>query len=302
MPHASAPIDDRRLPTWLLVAFCVFSILALGALDFLTGRDISFAFFYLAPILYGNWLVGKRAGVALAFLSTVVWYLFDFRLNSEPATSLVLSWNALVRISFYLIAVYFQSELVVALRRERETSRRDFLSNIANTRAFFEAIEREFERVRRYGGPMTLISMDVDNFKEVNDELGHQVGDAVIREVGSVLSQHSRATDMPARIGGDEFFVLLPQTGAEDAAGYVRHLLKQLLMTMIRNDFPVTFSMGVATFNELPETLNDVIKMADDLLYRAKRSGKNTFHHEVYPPLEEESNVVRGPFAREMNG
>ena len=138
---------------------------------------------------------------------------------------------------------------------------------------FYEESERALHRARRSGAPLSLLYVDVDDFKQINDSVGHQAGDDLLRVVAQQLSS-TRATDMAARLGGDEFVVLMPDTGA-DAAGEVVGRLQHRIETALAGHWNVTFSMGLVTFVVPPASVEEIIRRADDLMYSVKRDTKN---------------------------
>lgn len=172
-----------------------------------------------------------------------------------------------------------QRYLVTGLRneldQERLLARTDPLTSIANIRSFRAELERSIERLSRYGRHFTLISIDLDNFKPINDDYGHAEGDKVLKDVGDTLKSGLRSGDFPARIGGDEFAVLLPDTDFDAARKFIPRLVETLENKMKKSDWPVTFSLGVVTFNETPGRVDKALMVADETMYLAKRSGKN---------------------------
>lgn len=164
--------------------------------------------------------------------------------------------------------------LALALENEKSLSRSDYLTGLANRRAFEELFEMECKRSRRYNRPITLAYMDLDNFKRVNDGKGHQTGDEVLVAVATTLRSCLRATDCVARIGGDEFAMLLPETD-EDAARIIMKKLYAVLQTLLtRTNWPIGFSFGVVTFPSPLDSLEAMLERADKLMYEAKQGGK----------------------------
>jgi diguanylate cyclase (GGDEF)-like protein len=156
----------------------------------------------------------------------------------------------------------------------------DELTGLFNHRRFQEVMATEVERARRYDQEMGLIMLDIDNFKRVNDTYGHMQGDMVLREVARVLRQSSREIDEPARYGGEEMAVALPQTDLEGAyrfAERVRHRIEALELPLLDGDgsLRVTASFGAASLKKVSGDKDDLVAAADAALYRAKRSGKN---------------------------
>jgi diguanylate cyclase (GGDEF)-like protein/PAS domain S-box-containing protein len=168
-----------------------------------------------------------------------------------------------------------EEKLQDALEREKSLSRIDFLTKISNRRAFYETVDTEAYRSRRYNRPMTLIYIDVDNFKHVNDSLGHHVGDELLAGVAATIQERIRQSDMVARLGGDEFGVLLPETPEDAAAIVVKKIHGALRQVVQRKQWPVTFSIGMITFVNPLQSVDDMIKGVDDMMYEVKRGSKD---------------------------
>jgi diguanylate cyclase (GGDEF)-like protein len=155
----------------------------------------------------------------------------------------------------------------------------DALTGLANRRQFYEVLGREYERAQRFGTPLSLILLDIDDFKVINDTRGHLAGDAVLHGVATTLAELIREIDMAARYGGEEFAVLLPQTAQEGAAQLAERLRREIASRPIRfgpdEIEGITASFGVAAGPEDSMTQIDLIASADAALYQAKRDGKN---------------------------
>jgi diguanylate cyclase (GGDEF)-like protein len=167
----------------------------------------------------------------------------------------------------------------------------DELTGLFNRRRFQEAMATEVERSKRFGQPVGLVLLDLDDFKTVNDTYGHQQGDLVLREVARVLRETSREIDEPARYGGEELAVVLPGTdleGAYNLAERVRAGIEELVLPLLDGDgaLRVTASFGVATLPGSADDMRGLVAAADEALYRAKRAGKNrTVRAETSPRL-----------------
>jgi diguanylate cyclase (GGDEF)-like protein/PAS domain S-box-containing protein len=168
------------------------------------------------------------------------------------------------------------AQLNQVLQREKELARTDMLTGLSNRRAFYEALQMERARAARYGRPITLAYVDLDNFKRVNDTLGHAVGDELLVCVADLLRQTLRLSDTVGRLGGDEFALLLPETSPGSAESLLEKLRKILMDAMQVRSWPVTFSIGAATFLNNPPPLEQMIRAADELMYAVKKSGKNS--------------------------
>ena len=155
----------------------------------------------------------------------------------------------------------------------------DALTGLANRRHFYEVLGREYERSQRFGTPLSLILLDIDDFKQINDSRGHLAGDAVLHGVAATLAELIREIDMAARYGGEEFAILLPQTAQEGAALLAERLRREIASRPIRfgpdEIEGITASFGVAAGPEDSMTQIDLIASADAALYQAKRDGKN---------------------------
>lgn len=158
-------------------------------------------------------------------------------------------------------------------------AREDTLTGLSNRRHFDERLQEEWQRALRYGHSLALLMCDIDHFKQVNDVYGHASGDSVLKEVGRVLLQGSRASDVVARYGGEEFVILLCEAGVEQAviaAERLRAAVKTLLFSHASGPFRVSMSVGVASSaHEKTEDPARLLAEADEALYAAKRLGRD---------------------------
>ena len=162
------------------------------------------------------------------------------------------------------------------MERVKQLAYLDGLTGIFNRRFFELRILEEIERARRYGTGMAVIMADIDQFKRLNDEFGHVLGDEVLRQVSSLFHQQVRKIDVVCRYGGEEFGILLTQTGAPHAMNIAEKLRKMVAGWQ----FPgvprtVTISAGAAAFPDQGTTRDDLVRAADNALYAAKQSGRN---------------------------
>jgi diguanylate cyclase (GGDEF)-like protein/PAS domain S-box-containing protein len=171
--------------------------------------------------------------------------------------------------------------LRTSLENERSLSRIDFLTKIPNRRAFYEATELESQRSRRYRRPLSIVFIDIDNFKDVNDTLGHEMGDDLLRKVAETIRRYTRECNVAARLGGDEFGILLAETGAGGSMAAVSNLRTRLSLLVTTNHWPISFSFGIATFLQPEPSVEDMLRIADELMYEVKRGGKNSIASRV---------------------
>lgn len=159
----------------------------------------------------------------------------------------------------------------------QELSVTDALTGLFNRRKFFEELEREMERANRYGSKLSLIMLDIDHFKSVNDQYGHQAGDAVLRSLSKVLIANTRKTDVVARYGGEEFIILLTETGFQGAMDVAKRINEQVAREAVKTVAgPVcaTVSLGLAS-HEPGDISDSLLLRADNALYQAKNNGRN---------------------------
>jgi diguanylate cyclase (GGDEF)-like protein len=150
----------------------------------------------------------------------------------------------------------------------------DALTELKNYRAFQERLNEEFQRVLRYREPLSLIMIDVDNFKEYNDTFGHPAGDRVLQHLAHLMQDAQRSADMVARYGGEEFVIIMPETdtpGAMEAAERIRRTVEQEPWSL----HPITISIGVTSITETTKTPTQLLEEADRALYASKKQGRN---------------------------
>ena len=261
----------------LVIAFAgVLLALAIGVLDKITGNGINLSFFYLFPVLLISWkFAGRKPAVLMSLFCAFIWFLADVISGHAYSHSAIPVWNGIMGLSLLLTVAYSFSTLKSGLQRERGFARIDYLTEVSNSRAFYEQAEIEFARSTRYDRPLSIVVVDIDNFKRVNDNFGHASGDRLLHTAAKTIQKTLRKTDIVARIGGDEFAILLPETERAAAIVAVTKLQDHLLKAMEKNGWPVTFSMGVVTRMSAQCTVDNLMEMADAFMYEAKKSGKN---------------------------
>jgi diguanylate cyclase (GGDEF)-like protein len=155
----------------------------------------------------------------------------------------------------------------------------DGLTGLVNHKTFYEILEKELNRSRRYGGQLSLIMIDVDNLKKINDTHGHRAGDKVIREISRRIKDSIRQIDTAARYGGDEFAVILPNTGLSDATIVAQRMVNAVAQTPTtwrKEQIQLSISVGLGQY-DADTNPEDITSRSDQALYTAKQAGKNTF-------------------------
>ena len=195
---------------------------------------------------------------------------------------------ARIRAGFRIVAL--QNKLLETNKRLEELSLTDPLTSIANRRAFDDRLALVFEHARRYDRPMSLVLVDVDHFKLINDERGHSSGDEVLRCVAKRIAAGTRQTDFAARVGGEEFAILLPETPLFEAMQFCEKIRASIAAEPM-DGFRVTVSLGVANVpHSRVASQQELFTAADAALYRAKANGRNRVEMERRRDLRKEQH------------
>jgi diguanylate cyclase (GGDEF)-like protein len=271
--------ETSRVP-WLAAAGLLLA--GIAVLDYVTGYEVALSLFYLIPIAVAAWEVGLTAGLVFSVASAATWGAVDYASGHRYSTASISVWNSAIRLGFFVIVTTLLADRRKLLRREGSLARTDFLTGIANSRHLFDQLNMELGRCARYGRPVSLAYIDLDDFKRVNDRDGHAAGDRVLKGVAEALRALLRREDLVARVGGDEFAVILPESGAAAAAVVGRKLHAAVRQVQAAGSHPVTCSIGVVTCVRPPASGDDFVRMADSLMYEVKQKGKDAVACSVY--------------------
>jgi len=264
-----------RQKTYLLVTLGICLLLGATMVDVFAGPEFETTIFYVVPVSYFAWYFRRVSGLIIASLSATITLTIHRVGQFHYSHSSIVYWNAAIWLTLYIFFALIISELRNLYEQERHSSRTDSLTRIANRRAFLELLAAEANRASRYGTALTLAYLDIDHFKQINDRLGHEKGDEVLRLVAQVMESRLRKADRVARLGGDEFAVLLPETTAQSAAAVLRKLHSMLDESMRQRKLPVTFSVGAVTFHSPPQSIQEMVSKADEAMYAAKNGGRD---------------------------
>lgn len=263
-------LEKQPRRTLLPLGVFLFTVVATG--DYLARSKylVEISPFYLVPVSFFTWFIGKRSGFVVSVLSLVAAFFIRLRLLPRG----VAYWDALVWFTLYLSSVFMIAQLKRLYEHERHLSRIDPLTMVENRRAFLESAGRARSFSDRYGGPLSMAYLDLDDFKQLNDRFGHTIGDNVLVAVASGIRKALRPTDVVARIGGDEFAVLLPATDYEIAARVLGRVRSELDQSMREKGWPVAFSIGLVSFSPPITSVPQMLQAADEAMYAAKKEGK----------------------------
>ena len=253
-------------------------LVLVGLLDYFTGNEVGFALFYLFPVMLGTWAAGRWAGFAIATISALLWLFTDLTTghNHQPLSPF---WNAAMRLGIFTLVAQLVIHLKNMIEFERAVSRTDHLTGAANRRAFIEALGSESNRSNRFQHTFSLVYIDVDNFKQLNDSEGHKTGDEALRVIAETLNRNLRNVDLVGRIGGDEFAILLPECGKAAASEVVSRCFAACSREIRARNWPIGLSMGVGIFNQSDRTVDELLACADKAMYQSKCLGKNRIHY-----------------------
>lgn len=259
-----------------------FLILALiGFVDYFSRYRLGVCLFYIIPITMISWYVGVVMGAVASFVSIILWAVSDFITGSFYNDPINTYTNFMIRLCFYFMIVFIINKFRVSLESEKIQARTDYLTGISNRRAFSEVLELEIIRSRRYKRPFSVAYLDIDNFNTINNAFGHATGDMVLKLLTQSMARNMRTVDTIARIGGDEFIFLMPETKYEGSYFALQRLHSVLTRLMKDNKWDITFSIGLVTFITPLNSVDEIIEIADDLMYAAKKSGKNMVKEKV---------------------
>ncbi|GIW78615.1 MAG: hypothetical protein KatS3mg105_0422 [Gemmatales bacterium] len=255
-------------PTWLMLFIVVANTSLVAMLLYLDGTQRYELAFSILNVTFSTLAFGQQAGIMTAVLTAVMLAQID-TMTGEPSKPLS-EWALFLAVLLTVVA------LLQRITKLQQHALYDAVTGLHNHRFFQVRLREEFHRATRSKRPLALILIDVDNFKEVNDQLGHAVGDRFLRQFGEAISQQVRKSDVVCRYGGDEIAIILPETTVEEAMHIAERCRAGLAASRALN-IPVTvaFSAGVAVFPTHAETVQQLIDAADRALYSAKDAGKN---------------------------
>lgn len=254
-------------------------LVLVGLLDYLVGYEVGFALFYLFPVMLSTWAAGRWAGIGAATICALLWLVADFAAGQPYREPLSPFLNATMRLGIFLLVAHLVMVIKNVVEFERKNSRTDHLTGIANRRAFMEALGQERIRSTRFRHTFSLVYIDIDNFKKLNDNMGHRAGDEALCVVVEILKQSIRSVDLVGRIGGDEFAILLPECGRGAAAEVVTRCFAAISRETRARDWPIGLSVGVGIFKCDDRSAEEMLACADGAMYQSKSSGKNRIHY-----------------------
>jgi diguanylate cyclase (GGDEF)-like protein len=264
------------IETWGMIAFVTW---VLWFTDRLASPLLNA---YLLAVITSALTLGKVTTLINVGLIAACYVLLGGSLDAEELASLRFVAAFAAQLAPVLLVAYittmFSADIRYGLQRAKLLSETDDLTGLFNTRGFAIAANRLFSQALRYDRPASVLMIDSDNLKRVNDAYGHDAGNRLLRQLANAIQGELRATDVPARYGGDEFIVLLPETppkGAMDVAERIRRAISGTALALEGKSVASSVSVGVACFPEDGRSLDALAARADRALYHAKQRGRD---------------------------
>lgn len=273
---AQIVVPPKQARRSLILVGCVLATLGIAWVDAQVGIMVRLDALYFVLVGVAAWFTGVWGAYLVASLAVVFGLFPDLLQATEAVPASVVVWNAGGTLVVYLASALVLAALRRSLELRRDAARTDLLTGLANRRALNEALAGEVQRARRYSTTFAVAYLDLDGFKQINDTLGHEAGDRVLGTVGATLAREVRDADLAARVGGDEFVVLMPETDLTGARTLMERVVEVLRREFERHGIEkLTTSVGVHASTGLPQEPEEIIRRADDLMYEAKRDGKD---------------------------
>lgn len=269
-------VGRDRLPTWTPDVCAYLLYLVVGGVIFAFQKpDSPFAFCYLWLSVHSFYfLPWRRAAPQVAFIAVD----YAVSLSAMPGADFpYLRWAITVLTTAVIctLVALLKARVDALVTRLAAVARTDALTDLYNRRAYDEMVEVEIARADRSGRPLALVLGDLDHFKRVNDRFGHPTGDAVLRRVAAQLVKTERLTDVAARLGGEEFALLLPDTDCESAFLVAERMRSAIRSTFHDGPLPVTMSFGIACYPDDGDDAAGLFLAADRALLAAKAAGRD---------------------------
>jgi diguanylate cyclase (GGDEF)-like protein len=253
----------------------VLAILAVGGVDLATGADIHVVSLYFVPLALAGWRLGRVGAAAASLLATGVWLAALYIERSRDLALHIWVVNFVTQALAFLTVSMLVAVLCERLTHEKTLRRTDPLTGLANRQAFFEQAAIALSLCQRNARPVSLAYLDLDNFKNANDRFGHAFGDTLLRRCGELIAASVRGSDIAARIGGDEFVVLLPETPHDEATRVMARFVAAIDAIDDFRSASVTASIGVVVDARAGAGVAELVALADAQMYLAKQRGKN---------------------------
>ena len=265
------PVPERT-ERW--IGYCaVLLLIGLAGTDYFLGEEIRLHVLYALPV--GAVAFACRRNVDSVLVTACAMFLEGLVIFSYDNSSLSKLASFAVSLTMLGVVAVLARNLRFTYLEILHLATHDALTKLHNQRNFDLLLAAEISRQQRYGGVFSLVMLDLDHFKKLNDTLGHKAGDAALTCAARVLTGKTRVSDTVARLGGDEFAIIMPGTSSADCREVCAQIIERMEKEMSLLGFEVTASAGAATFTAFPSSGAEALEAADRMLYRAKSKGRN---------------------------
>lgn len=265
----------ERLPKPFLTFVGFLLVLVIGSIDTLTSYDISVSVLYLLPIALIAWFEGGVPAAIISIFSAITWAVSDLASGHIYSSVAAPIWNSLVVLAMFFTVTFSLVTFKKLMQKEREHAHTDDLTGTANYEFFCERARMEIRKSALHRRPLTLVAIDLENLRHVNDVYGHVAGDYLLHEAAQIMKSTLRSTDIIGRLGGARFAVLMPEAGTKNAADIINKIREPLLDMVKKHGWPVTFSTGVISCEGPLCTIDELIKKTEVLINAAREAGAN---------------------------
>ncbi len=271
-------INNNRFVRIIVFVILILSSLSIFYLDNILP-EIDIILPYILIIFISVWFLGNKIGLFFFIFNNTLW--ISSKLYSIIKPGLIIYTDMVIKIIFILIQYFIIVKLQKLYLEVKELALTDSLTGLYNRRGFYYLLEYLLVRVNREQKSVTLIYIDIDNFKSENDKRGHREGDRILKTLGEIIVGTTRDTDITARMGGDEFCIFIYDTDHAEIKSIVDRIAGHFQILCKDNRWVTTLSMGVFTTSDFID-LNDLIEQGDRLMYQAKKEGKKRVVFEKY--------------------
>jgi diguanylate cyclase (GGDEF)-like protein len=278
---------SKNIGTRLLVFFIHAVLIAIVSFaDYRLDPGMSLIILYILLVASASWLLGNYWGILAAIIAIALESAINVYAMPSSRDLFIDAWNLASKLVVLFMIAYLVHSVKKLRESERQLIRTDILTGINNISYFYELGDIELERVRRSGIPITIVYIDIDDLRAINDTHGFLVGDKVLQYVAASIKSNLRITDTAARLDSDEFAILLPGSDFTKSEIVIRRIHSILNEVIAQNKWPSSITIGAVTYLSPPDSIDHLVTGAEELLYAAKQNGRNNILHDVITKLQ----------------